>query len=504
MSSSIAVEEDVTEAKNFRELNVPLPQKRQIEHAPRTVRPQPGPQETALNSSADIVFYGGAAGGGKTWALLLEILRWIGLVGFTAVVFRRTSPEIMMPGGLWDKAQDLFPWSKGVGMRSSTRWDWPSGAWCKFSHMQHEDDMYAWQGGELALLCFDELTHFTERMFWYLVSRMRSTCGVNPYCRATCNPLANSWVAKMIEWWIDEDGFAITERSGVIRYFARSKEEETQEDKLVWGATREELTEQGFADDDIMSFTFVAAKLSDNPALLQKDPKYLSKLRNLPRYERLCLLDGNWHVERGGGMRFQKEWFKIVEPEHVPHGRTVRYWDRAGTDEIPVGAQIKGKKKTNDPDHTAGVKIRKGIDGYYYVLDVVDFAGRPAKVLEGITNTASQDESPGETELWMEQDPASAGKGERHYMSKELSAYGPRWIAPTGSKWKRSGALSAAAENGLVRVVRGPWNGKFLAQLHAFVDEETVETETGYHDDMVDGASGAYNRLQTASVGSVT
>ena len=98
--------------------------------------------------------------------------------------------------------------------------------------------MFNWQGAEIALLGFDELTHFTAYQFFYLLSRNRSTSGVKPYVRATCNADADSWVAKFIEWWIDDEGYAIPSRSGVIRYFVRI------EDTIEWGDTREELYER--------------------------------------------------------------------------------------------------------------------------------------------------------------------------------------------------------------------------------------------------------------------
>src|SRR5690606_25652328 len=82
-------------------------------------------------------------------------------------------------------------------------WHFPSGALIKFSHLEHEQDIYNHQGGQYCLIIFDELTHFTRKQFIYLLSRNRSTCGVRPYVRATCNPDPESFVAELIEWWID-------------------------------------------------------------------------------------------------------------------------------------------------------------------------------------------------------------------------------------------------------------------------------------------------------------
>ena len=188
-----------------------------------TIAAQPGPQTAFLQSPADICVYGGAAGGGKTVGLILEPLRHATRVAnFSAVFFRRKTPQITNPGGLWDESQKFYPRLGGtphVGMRE---WRWSRGGKVKFSHLQYDSTVYDWQGAQITLICFDELTHFTARQFFYMVSRNRSTCGVRPYIRATCNPDADSWVAEFLSWWIDpESGLPIPERAGVLRYYVR-------------------------------------------------------------------------------------------------------------------------------------------------------------------------------------------------------------------------------------------------------------------------------------------
>ncbi len=160
----------------------------------RTLRPQPGPQETWLSSGADIAIYGGSAGGGKSWALLFEPLRHVANPGFGAVIFRRTMPMITNEGGLWDESMGLYPLAGATPMIGSHDWRFPSGANVGFRHLQHEVTKLDWQGAQVALIGFDELTHFTESQFFYMFSRNRSMCGVRPYIRATTNPDAASWV----------------------------------------------------------------------------------------------------------------------------------------------------------------------------------------------------------------------------------------------------------------------------------------------------------------------
>ena len=151
---------------------------------------QRGPQTEFLRSPADICIYGGAAGGGKTVGLILEPLRYATRVAnFTAVFFRRSTPQITNPGGLWDESQNFYPRLGGIPHVGLREWRWPRAGRIKFSHLQFDSTVYAWQGAQIALICFDELTHFTAHQFFYMVSRNRSTCGVRPYIRGTCNPM---------------------------------------------------------------------------------------------------------------------------------------------------------------------------------------------------------------------------------------------------------------------------------------------------------------------------
>src|ERR1700758_2906552 len=231
---------------------------------------QPGPQTAFLRSGADICIYGGAAGGGKTAGLILEPLRHVGRVAnFTAVFFRRTMPQITNPGALWDESLNFCPRLNGTPHLRMGEWRWPRGCKIKFSHLQFETTVYDWQGAQIALIGFDELTHFSKHQFFYLVSRNRSTCGVKPYIRATCNPDADSWVADFLAWWIDQEtGLPIPERAGVLRYYIRVA------DKIEWADRPEELMQQLPRPQDLppgielprpISGAFIPATGFDNP-----------------------------------------------------------------------------------------------------------------------------------------------------------------------------------------------------------------------------------------------
>lgn len=281
------------------------------------IRPQQGYQMMALSSEADIVIGGGAAGVGKTFTLLLESLRHTPIKGFGAVVFRRTSPMIRAEGGLWDASSKLYSLIEGaMPRRSMLEWQFRSGVKIKFSHLEYEKNIYDWQGSEIPMIGFDELTHFTKKMFFYLLSRNRSTCGIKPYVRATCNPDPDSWVRELIDWWIGEDGLPILERQGVIRYFM------VDNDNYIWGDTKAEVIEKGQhvigemvrkaeekadehgtdstikPEDFVKSITFIGGSIYDNQELLKVDPNYLANLNAQSKEEKSRLLDGNWNIKR--------------------------------------------------------------------------------------------------------------------------------------------------------------------------------------------------------------
>ena len=344
----------------------------------------------------------------------------------------------------------------------------------KFSHFEHEKNKLDWQGSQIPLIAFDELTHFTKKQFFYMLGRNRTTCGVKPYMRATCNPDSDSWVAEFIAWWIDQDtGYAIEERGGVIRYFVRSG------DAIVWGATRQELLDNypNFQAIDIKSFTFIPSKLQDNKILMDKDPSYRANLLAQDRVERERLLYGNWKIRPASGLYFKREYFDIVDT--MPsNGRMVRYWDLAATE----------KTANNNPDWTAGVKIAKDSDGRYYIVDVIKMQRSPLVVEKAVLNTATQDGKT--TMIGISKDPGQAGKTQADQFIRKLAGYVVRTPRETGDKVTRASAFSAQCEAGNVSLVRGLWNDEYLNELENFPSESTTA-----HDDQVDASSGGFNFL---------
>jgi len=269
------------------------------------IEPQEGYQTNVLSSEADIVISGAAAGVGKTFALLLEFLRNTNIPNFGGVIFRRTSPQIRAEGGLWDASMKIYNKVSGaIPTQSRLEWNFGNNVSLKFSHLEYEQNVHDWQGSEIALIGFDELTHFSKFMFFYLMTRNRSTCGVKPYIRATCNPDPDSWVRQFIDWWIGPDGFPIPEREGVIRYFM------VDNNNYIMGATPQEVIEKGWhvlqpiveqSGIDpvhfIKSLTFISGNIYQNKKLLEVDPGYLGNLNAQDEETKARLLGGNWNVK---------------------------------------------------------------------------------------------------------------------------------------------------------------------------------------------------------------
>lgn len=434
------------------------------------IAPQAGPQTDFMQTAADIALFGGGAGGGKSFSLLLEPLYHVENPRFGSVIFRRNTVQVRNMGGLWDESYSLYRQLNGHPREAILEWEFPSGMAVKFAHLENEHTVYDYQGSAIPLIGFDELTHFTEKQFVYMLSRNRSMSGVPGRVRATCNPDFESWVRQWVDWWIGEDGFPIKERSGKLRWFIR------QDDHLMWADTRHELIEQFGPEEMPKSFTFIPSLLKDNLILMEKDPSYLSNLKALSRVERERLLGGNWNVRASAGMIFQRQWFPIVDA--VPSGwnRMVRYWDRAAT---------KPNETNKDPDWTRGLLLYKYPDGSFVVVDLKSMRDTPGQVESLIKATASHDSQ--SCMVVGEQDPGSAGVADSDNFVRMLAGYNVRVRKITKDKLTRSKPASAQAEIGNIKVLRAPWNNAFFQELENFPE--------GAHDDIVDVLSGAVNEL---------
>lgn len=442
-----------------------------------TLSPQAGPQTMFMASKADIVIYGGAAGGGKTYALLLEGLRHRNVNGFGAVIFRSNYTQITAEGGLWDASNKIYGQLPEAVSKKTPKlhWEFPGGGKVHFAHIGCEDDLKSWMGTEIAYLGFDELTHFTKHQFLYMLSRNRSTCGVRPYVRATCNPDSDSWVADFISWWINPDtGYPIPERSGIIRYMT------ILNDVIYWGENREELKEKyGVNEAECKSVTFIASKLQDNKILMERDPGYLANLKAMAEVDTERLLYGNWKIKASAGKFFKRTQVEMLDtlPDDIVY--YCRAWDLAATDEDENG----------DADYTAGVLYGRRKNGKFVVIDVINQQIKAGDVRKLIKEVALSDRN---KYGWMcmvrvPQDPGAAGKIVARELIKDLAGFNVKADTVSGSKEVRATPHAAQWQNGNVQVMRGAWNEIFFSQLESFPESK--------HDDMVDASSDAFNEL---------
>jgi predicted phage terminase large subunit-like protein len=443
-----------------------------------------------MATPANVCIYGGAAGGGKSFGLLMSSLRYKNVPGFGCTIFRRNFNQIFSQGGLWDESMKIYQGIRGADPKFA-RGQW----WFRnqngdivskvtFAHIERDEDVHKWQGSQICEIGFDELTHFSEKTFFYMLSRNRSTCGVEPFIRATCNPDADSWVAKFIEWWIDPDtGYPIPERSGKLRWFVR------RDEILYWANTKQELWKQFDLKTpeekaEPRSVTFIMSKLEDNQELLKVNPGYMANLKAMSVIERERLLHGNWKIKAAAGLFFKRsqvgDYLSFVPDDVI---EWVRCWDLAATE----------KTENGDPAFTSGVLMGKRKNGRYIVADVVNKQMSASDVRQTIKHTAQQDIAKYKrVKIRLPKDPGQAGKEQAESYIKFLAGFNVVTVAETGSKEARAEPMAAQWQAGNFDVLTGAWNEEYLQQLENFPDSKFK--------DMVDASANAFTELETKNV----
>ncbi len=389
------------------------------------------------------VLYGGAAGGGKSIALLMAALQFVDVPGYRALLVRRTLPELQQPGGLLDVATHWIGNHARWNAATNT-FTFPNGASLTFRHLDHENAKLRYQGLEFHYVGLDEVTHFTETQFLYLFSRLRRPAGAAPTAsiplrmRAGTNPggPGHDWVyRRFIEPW------------------------KSAGQRNAPGSDRH----------------FYPARLSENPHL--DADTYRNNLDRLEPVTRAQLRDGDWEIRPAGRM-FKPDWFEIIPLDQLPeHCDRVRFWDLAATAKVP----------DNDPDYTVGALV--GHDPRtktYYVIDVQRFRHSAGRVAREVRRVAEQDGR--DIRVHIEEEPGSAGKTViDHFRTTVLNGWAVRSVRPTGDKIVRAEPFAARAEHGEVKLVRASWNQAFLDEIALFPDSR--------HDDQVDATAGAMNVL---------
>jgi len=273
-----------------------------IESAPKTVqdhisqqnvifRPNKGPQTEFLASSEREVFYGGARGGGKSYAMLVDPLRYCHKETHRALLLRRTMPELR---DLINHSQRLYSKAfPGAKWREQEKeWRFPSGAKIEFGYAENMTDALRYQGQSYTWIGIDELPQYpSPDIYNFLRSSLRSVDPDIPvYLRATGNPgnIGSQWVREMfVDPAIPNTSFDINIDTPIGK--------------------------------KIITRRFIPAKLQDNPYLMQTDD-YYAMLASLPEVQKKQFLEGDWDAfEDSAFPEFDKN-LHIVEPFEVPKG----------------------------------------------------------------------------------------------------------------------------------------------------------------------------------------
>ena len=241
-----------------------------------------GPQTDFLAADEKDVLYGGAAGGGKSYAMLVDPLRYAHRKAHRALILRRSMPELRE---MIDKSLELYPQAyPGAKFREVDKlWNFPSGAKIEFGFLERDADVYRYQGQAYSWIGFDEITHLPTEFSWnYLASRLRTTDPeIKAYLRCTANPggVGSQWVKR--------------------RYIDSNE------------------PNKSFLGTDGLTRKFIPAKLADNP-YLSEDGVYEQMLNSLPPIQRRQLLEGNWDVAEGAAFVEFDPKVHVIPPFQIP------------------------------------------------------------------------------------------------------------------------------------------------------------------------------------------
>lgn len=406
-------------------------------------------QELFLRRDELEVFFGGAAGPGKSWGLLMAALQYVDVPGYEALILRTVLQD-------HKKSKALIPvshsWLGGTSANwngSLNQWTFPSGATLSFGYARNLADLSHFKGPAYSFVGFDELTEFDEAVYLGMSRVLRdaplmgeSGVRVPLRKRSASNPggPGHGWVKS------------------------RFIHDESRDKKAV----------------------FIPATIRDNPHMDYDE--YLLSLAHLSPIDQMRLINGDWDVMEEGG-KFDRHKFKVIDNfEMTPSQRAVRYWDLAGTEPGPANL---------DPDYTVGLRMDMDAQGIFTIRNIVRGRWNDTEVERVIQNVASQDGRG--VPIFIEQDPGQAGKSQlSHYKRNVLRGYichagQTRINGKNAAKEVRARPVAAAVGNDLVRIVRSD-------NLNEFLDEVSI-FPNGSHDDCVDTLSGAHTALTIKGVG---
>ena len=311
-----------------------------------------GPQTDFLASDEKDVLYGGAAGGGKSYAMIIDPLRNCHKKAHRALILRRSMPELRE---MIDKSRELYPQAfPGAKFKEVEKlWNFPSGAKVEFGFLERDADVYRYQGQAYSWIGFDEITHLPTEFAWnYLSSRLRTTDPtITTYLRCTANPggVGSHWVKN--------------------RYILPAEHNSS------------------FLGKDGLTRKFIPAKLADNP-YLAKDGIYEQMLKSLPPTQRQQLLEGNWDVAEGAAFTEFEPNTHVITPFELP-----LHWERVKAVDYGYAAEsccLWGIMDMNDGTLIIYRELyRKGLTGQELASIITDMELEDPYSVSGVLDTAA-------------------------------------------------------------------------------------------------------------------
>lgn len=379
------------------------------------------------------VGYGGAAGGGKSDALLMAALIYADQPEYSALLLRTSYAELKQEGALIPRSRKWLGPTDAEYNRQDKAWSFPSGATVAFGYLDAEGDERQYQSAHFHFIGFDEATQFSENHYRFLFSRLRRGEGsdIPLRMRSATNPTGPG-----LRWY-----------------------------------------RQRFIEGEHDDRRFIPARLEDNPHLSTEE--YEKQLERLPPELARKLREGSDWSELGGGTIFDKDGPEVVDAPPATIRKEVRFWDFAATP--PSG-------ENPDPDYLCGVKLAECADGSFGIRHVRRERLPPNDVETVIRSVAEKDGQ--DVPVILEVEGGSQSKISVQYIARRvLTGFNVHTERVTRGKEDRASPFASQWRNGNVWLERGKWLQPYLDELHAFPH--------GDYDDQVDASSGAFNWLGT-------
>lgn len=415
-------------------------------------------------------------------ALLVDALSLVQHPDHRALLLRRSYVDLVRY--IIPRSQQLYPRVGGVWRASARRWHFPSGATIELGACDNAENIHRFAGAAYNWIGFDELTHFAESQYLFLLSRLRSASGLPTYYRSASNPggPGHDWVLARFAPWLrgrkdpyyepelDSCGKPIYGVECEPLFFLRDED------------GNERIVPKGTAL--ARGRSFIPASVKDNPFLATSE--YLANMNAMSFLDRLRIMHGDWLAKPGAGLFFKREWFKNKFVKQRPTNTIVRlrYWDLAGTEEArardgtawTAGILMSGEVIDWGEDGTPIVRV--------CIEDVIRGQWHPLGVIKAVEEALEEDQKRDPNcYAYVERDPGQAGKFQSWFMSSRAASMGHhlRPVPPQGSKTGRARVPSAHAEQGNVTIVEAKWNKVFLDELQGFPEglKDQVDSFTG-------------------------